>query len=357
MSKRVYFVDFARSYAICLALLDHSMNDFHIWENYSFEQYAILRLFTTSATPTFLFLFGMMLELVYFPRLQNNGLEAIKPALFKRSFQCYLGFVLTSIAGVLGGYLTYKRAFATFFFAANNHFGNILKLYAILILLAIPLLLIRKKYGLKAVLIIGISYWFLYPIFSQISIMNGNISIFLSSIFGIGNGGGPSVFNSIIIVGLGMLSSSFIDRNKKYNFLSRNLVVLILLIISVSLVINQVGMNNFSENYFDNTYRNQNHPAYYLVSMSLALLTILVISILIPVGIKLKDWTKYLLVFGRNSLSAFTVANILLNLIFLHITDYKFSILAPLSFIIFMYLILFLNERLENRNKTEKAPA
>jgi hypothetical protein len=330
------------------------MNDFHVWENYSFEQYAILRLFTTSATPTFLFLFGMMLELVYFPRLKRNGLEAIKPALFKRSFQCYLGFILISLAGLLGGFLTLKRGFATLFLAANNHYGNILKVYAVMIILAIPLLLIRKKYGLKAVLIISISYWLLYPLFSPINIVNGNIAIFMSSLFGIGNAGGPSVFNSLIIVGLGMLSASFIDRNRKYKFLFRNLILLSFLLISILLVINQVGIHDFIENYFDNTYRNQNHPSYYLLSMSLALFTILVFSVLTPIGMKLKSWAKILLVFGRNSLSAYTLANILLNLIFLHLAEYTFSTWTPIAFIMLMYLTIFSYEKFNNRKNIEK---
>lgn len=354
MSKRVYFVDFARSYAICLALFDHSMNDFSIWENYSFNQYAILKLFTTSATPTFLFLFGMMLELIYFRRLSEKGLEAIKPGLFKRSFQCYLGFALTSVAGFIGGYLTLKRGFATLLFAANNHYGNILKLYAVMIILAIPLLFFRKRFGIWPTVLLALSYWVLYPIYEHIDIQNGNIAIFMSAMIGVGKAGGPSVMNSLTLVTIGMLSASFIDRERRYNFARKNLLLLATLVLGILIVLYIVPWNEFVENYFTNTYRRQNHPIYYLVSMSLAVITVLVFSVLVPIGIQLKDWTKHLLVFGRNSLSAFTLGNIILNLIFLHITDYKFNLLAPLSFILIMYFSLFFYERFENRNKARK---
>ncbi len=356
MSKRVYFVDFARSYAICLALFDHSMNDFNIWENYSFNEYALLKLFTTSATPTFLFLFGMMLELIYFRRLKENGLEAIKPGLLKRSFQCYLGFFLTSIAGVIGGYLTLKRGFATLFFAANNHYGNILKIYAVLIILAIPLLFFRKRFGIWPTVLLALTYWVLYPLYEQIDIQNGNIAIFLSAMIGLGKSGGPSVLHSLVIVTGGMLSASFINYERKYDFAKKNVLLLGSLILVVIGVIYFLSWDEFVQNYFTNEYRRNNHPVYYLVSMSLAVFTVLVFSIIVPLGIQLKDWTKHLLVFGRNSLSAFTLANIILNLIFLHITDFKFTLLAPILFILLMYFSLFFYEQLENRKKRVKTP-
>ncbi len=351
MKERVYFVDFARSYAIFLALFDHSLNDFNIWGNYSFEQFAMVKLFTTSATPTFLFLFGMMLELVYLKRLRKTGLPTIKPKLYIRSFQCYLGFILTSVAGLIGGYLSVKGAIGTTFFAVNNHYGNILKIYSVMILLAIPLLLLRNRYGIWFIVIICCSYWLTYPLTNEIEISHGNIAIFMSSIFGIGGSGGPSVFHSLSIVALGMLSASFIDFENKWRFQKMNLYLLFILLCLLGFVVYATPWNDLLENYFTNKYRYNNHPIYYIVALSLAVIHVLVFSAIIPLGSKLKPWTKHLMVFGRNSLSAFTIGNIILNLIFKRIEDYTFTLFAPLLFILTVYTILFFYERFENKKR------
>jgi hypothetical protein len=347
-------VDFARSYAIFLALFDHSLNDFNIWTNYPFEQYAIIKLFTSSATPTFLFLFGMMLELVYLKRLKSKGLSSIRPQLIKRSLQCYLGFMLTSLAGLIGGYLTIKGLFGSSFFVVNNHYGNILKIYCVLIILAMPLLLFRKKYGIWPIVVLCCSYWLFYPITSQIEVTNGNINNFTSSMFGIGNSGGPSVLHSLSIVSIGMLSANYIDFKDKWKFPRMNLTLLSLLLLGLAIYLMFTPWSEFIENYFSNTFRNNNHPLYFIVSLSLAIILVLIFSVLIPLGAQLKPWTKHLLVFGRNSLSAFTIGNIILNLIYTKTQSNSYSLIAPFGFILFVYILLFLYENYQIRKNEKK---
>ncbi len=354
MKERVYFVDFARSYAIFLALFDHSLNDFNIWSNYPFEQYAIIKLFASSATPTFLFLFGMMLELVYLKRLREKGLASIRPQLVKRSLQCYLGFMLTSLAGLIGGYLTIRGLLGSSFFVVNNHYGNILKIYCVLIIMAMPLLMLRKKWGIWPIVVLCCSYWVFHPITSQIHVANGNINNFTSSMFGIGNSGGPSVLHSLSIVSIGMLSANFIDFKNKWKFPKMNLILLSVLSIAITIYLLFIPWNEFVENYFSNEFRNNNHPLYYLVSLSLAIILVLIFSTIIPLGIKLKPWTKHLLVFGRNSLSAFTIGNIILNLIYTETKDYTFNLIVPFAFIILVYIILFFYEKYEMNQKGKK---
>ena len=117
-TKRIYFIDFARSFAIMLALTDHSMNDFGVWHNYPQTTYNILKTFTTSATPTFLLLFGMMLEIIYRKRLVKEGMRKMASQMINRSFQCYIGYFLTVIAGLIGGLLTIKNSIAATLFSS-----------------------------------------------------------------------------------------------------------------------------------------------------------------------------------------------------------------------------------------------
>lgn len=340
INKRVFFVDVARSYAIFLALMDHSLNDFGVWDTYQFEIFASMKTFTSSATPTFLFLFGMMLELIYFRRLQTKGLSAIKPQLIKRSLQCYLGYFLTIVAGVIGGVLLLKTAVAGTVFAANSHLGNILKLYTVLLILAIPLLLFRKRFGIWCVVIISLAYWALYPLFETISITNGSIANFTSTIFGFGGKSGPSIPHSLSMVTLGMLSASFISFEKPYKFLKCNIGILLSLLVLLSVFLYFEKWDQFLNNYLSNTYRRDNHPIYFLLATSLAVINVIVFSLLVPLGSRLSGTVNKSLVFGRNSLSAFTVGNIILNVFYEPITNNEWNILASLFFVAFMFFLL-----------------
>lgn len=351
MTKRVYFVDVARSFAIFLALFNHSMNDFNIWEDYSHTTYAILKIVTSSATPIFLFLFGMMLELVYFRRLRDRGLDSIKPRLIKRSIQCYIGFMLTSLAGYFGGLNDLKALVGTAIFATNNHYGNILKLYSMLIILVMFLLVFRLRFGIWKTFFLCLSYWIIYPFTRGIEFAHPNIGIFMSTLFGVGEGtSGPTVFNSLSIIALGMLCSYFITQKRDNSyFIKKCLIILVVLLVPIIYFVLITPFPELMENYLGNVYRRDTHPIYYLVSTALAIVNVILFAMLIPIGTQLKSVYENFLLFGRNSLSAFTLGNIILNLIFFQIQGVNWSIWASMIYIVFVYGLLYVYEAFEKR--------
>jgi predicted acyltransferase len=172
--------------------------------------------------------------------------------------------------------------------------------------------------------------------------------------FGIGNSGGPSVLHSLSIVSIGMLSANYIDFKDKWKFPRMNLTLLSLLLLGLAIYLMFTPWSEFIENYFSNTFRNNNHPLYFIVSLSLAIILVLIFSVLIPLGAQLKPWTKHLLVFGRNSLSAFTIGNIILNLIYTKTQSNSYSLIAPFGFILFVYILLFLYENYQIRKNEKK---
>ena len=96
----------------------------------------------------------------------------------------------------------------------------------------------------------------------------------------------------------------------------------------------------FTHKYLNNIYRRDNHPIYYLMATSLALMNVIVFSLLIPLGSRLNSTLNKSLVFGRNSLSAFTIGNIILNVFYEPITGNEWNILASFSFVAFMFFLL-----------------
>jgi hypothetical protein len=341
-SNRIYFVDFARSFAIMLALTDHSMNDFGMMP----ANTPLLKVITTSATPTFLLLFGMMLEIIYLGRLRKAGIRKMAFGMVNRSFQCYIGYFLTVVAGVVGGLQAVKGAVAATFFFGNCHFGNILKLYTVLLIVAIPLLWFRNKYGIGWTVILGLSPWLVYPLFRFIPPFHNNVEIFTSYMLGIGDQGGPSVLHSLTLVTVGMLSASFISFENKINFYKKTVVILALLFALVAIVFLSVPFPVLKHNHLGNIYRDHNHPIYYLFSTTLGLTVALLSALLIPIGKKVSKGTYTFLAFGRSSLTAFTVGNIILNLIAARIALYHWNFLAPATFVLTVFLILQFYEKI-----------
>jgi hypothetical protein len=345
-SKRIYFVDFARSFAIMLALTDHSMNDFHIWEKYSVQTFTVLKVLTTSATPTFILLFGMMLEIIYLGKLRRSGLRKTASGLVNRSFQCYIGYFLTTVAGVIGGLQLLKGAVAANVFFGNNHFGNILKIYTVLLIVAIPLIWFRNKFGIRWTVVLGFAPWLLYPLFQLLPPVHGNVGIFTTYMFGFGDQGGPSIMLSLTMVTIGMLAASFISFENRNQFRIKTMGLLGVLIVAVVLVFVFVPLDTLHRNHTQNIYRDSNHPIYYLFSTTLGLTVALISSFIIPIGSHISKATHTFLAFGRSSLTAFTVGNIFLNLTAVELAKHEWNELAVVGFVVGVFLILLFYEHI-----------
>lgn len=344
-SKRIYFVDFARSFAIMLALTDHGMNDFHIWENYSTKVFTAMKVLTTSATPTFILLFGMMLEIIYLGKLRRSGIRKTASGLVNRSFQCYVGYFLTTVAGVIGGFKHLKGAFAEVIFFGNNHFGNILKIYTLLLLVAIPLVWFRNKYGIRWTVMVGFAPWLLYPVLQWLTPLHGNIGIFTSSMFGFGGQGGPSIMLSLSIVTTGMLIASFISFEQKGAFQRKTWAVIGTFGLAALVVFLIEPLKEIREKYTTNFYRDNNNVIYYIFSTTLGLTVALISSYLIPIGSHISKATHTFLAFGRSSLTAFTVCNIILNLTAITILQYyQWNELSIVVFVGGIFIILLFYE-------------
>ena len=94
--SRLHFIDFARTFAVVLALLSHSLNNTEVLDRMGADSLYITlhqavhpKQFTRIATPIFVFMFGFMIEFVYATRARDSGAASIQRRLRVRSFQCY----------------------------------------------------------------------------------------------------------------------------------------------------------------------------------------------------------------------------------------------------------------------------
>ncbi|NOK60154.1 MAG: hypothetical protein GFH27_549291n347 [Chloroflexi bacterium AL-W] len=319
VKKRLNFVDVARSFAIFLAIFSHAMIDFGGWDLLSSDQ-VLIRVISRSATPLFIFMFGMMLELVYFKRYEQQGLQPITQRLVKRSLQCFIGYQLTVLAGLIGGSLTPMHAAGAALFLADAHFGNILRFYSIALLLAIPLLMFRQRY--KSLGMIGLlgGIWITYPILTALNIRDLSMFSGLGGVlFGIvGNHHGPSVLYGFTFLIVGMLVASSLANWREQGlgafYQTATMVLGLCGAIIVGLVVSS-SASEVAQNFVTmEAYRAQNHPGYYAIGLFLCMCILILLSLLVPLHHSLPGWSAVPMEFGRSSLTAYTLGNVVLNL-------------------------------------------
>ena len=209
---RIIGIDLTRSVAIFFAMLSHvwvvtRMDDF--WSGPSAD---LLRALMALATPTFILLFGTMLEIVYRPRFVAGEQGRVAVRLLSRAVQCWLLYCLSVFVLYLSadGY-SLKFSIATMMLLGVTPFTDILKFYAVVLFLAPILLWLRNRVGLLPLVVAAIAVHAAHPILRGLpGPLDFHMGMYaervVTFLFGIGDAklGGPSILHgtSLIIGGM-----------------------------------------------------------------------------------------------------------------------------------------------------------
>ncbi|MAE70401.1 MAG: hypothetical protein CME06_08045 [Gemmatimonadetes bacterium] len=322
---RIAFIDFARATAIVLALLSHTLADFGVWKLMGADLALLPHAFTRSATPTFVLLFGIMLELVYFPRIDKWGMEGVAERLRRRSFQCYAAYLATVAACAVGGTRQPVQALMAAFLVRDGYLGNILKFYTVALLMAIPLVRFRHKKGMTWTMLLAVGIWALAPVlewlpWKGLGMRTDPLAVrcLASFFFGVGSATGPSVLNGLTLVILGMGLGNVLRRHRRGDLASfYGVCVLVALFCGaiVTYLIAGSSVLDVAHNYVNiKGYRNSNHPGYYAIGAISAMVILVASSLLSPIARKVPYPLSAPRCLGQSSLLAFTMGNIILNL-------------------------------------------
>ncbi len=322
---RIAFIDFARSAAIVLAVLSHTLADFGVWKLMGSDLALIPHMVTRSATPTFVLLFGIMLELVYLPRIEKWGMKRVAARLRRRSFQCYAAYLATVAACAVGGTRQPVQALMAAFLVRDGYLGNILKFYAVALLVAIPLVRFRHKKGMAWTLLLAAGIWALSPTLEWLPWRGLGmrtdpraVRCLASFFFGAGSATGPSVLNGMTLVILGMGLGTVLRRHRRGDLASFYAVCGLVALFCgavVTYLVAGTSVLHVAHNYVDITgYRNTNHPGYYAIGAISAIGLLVASSMLSPVARKIPYPLSATRCLGQSSLLAFTMGNIVLNL-------------------------------------------
>ncbi len=319
--ERLSFIDVARTWAVGLALFAHGVTTFGGMATLGTGS-PFVQLLVRTATPTFVFMFGIMLELVYARRARDGGMRGVSRRLLLRSAQCYVGYQLTVVAAVVGGWLTAAEGADALLFLGKSRFGNILRFYSVAMLLAIPILHMRLKYGARTYGLLLATIWLGAVVLRSLDpIGAGALAAPIGILFGIGEMRvGPSVWHGMTFALAGMLIGTGLEGFRLPDFQFRDFyrnsggVIAASLAIVIGLVATS-SLFDVAKSFAYFTYRSQNHIGYYAIGLIAATGTLILLSVAVPLQRPLPAWTRVPLTLGTSSLLSFTAGNVVLNLV------------------------------------------
>jgi surface polysaccharide O-acyltransferase-like enzyme len=323
---RIVGIDLTRSVAILFAMLSHvwvvtKMDNF--WGGPSAD---FLRALMALATPTFVLLFGTMLEIIYRPKFISGEQRLITMRLGARAIQCWLLYCLSVAVLYLvpGGY-SLKFSVATMMFLGVTPFTDILKFYAVVLLLAPILLWLRDRIGLLPLLVVAIAVHAAHPILRGLPSpmdfgMSVNAERVATFLFGIGDAklGGPSILHgtSLIIGGMAfgrLIAGDQDGRSATTGSIARRASFLM----AGSAVALALGALLFREHSLselgDMSLRIDSNPLYFFAGFfSAVALTSLAVLSTQRLSHERKTALEKLVFFGRTSLFTFSFGNMIL---------------------------------------------
>lgn len=281
-SQRLPYLDIYRCIFVLFAAFSHMYGHLGTWESMSENTMLIFRLFTRGATPGLLILFGVMLELVYVEYVKRKSLNYACQKLLYRSMLCYLAFISIALFGFLGGNTSIRTLVGAVTLLGTSLYANIFKLYFFMLLVAIPILAVRTRFG---TLVLPIAIFIIWTIdLALIQSLSNPFSNLVSPLkyfehsfsFFLGAGGiwGPSILHGLTLVLFGMIMAEAVRGGS----ITSKLALVVLVFMSLVLTAREIGVLGFRSymlNIADiSVYRANNHYLYYLYGIIYAVIAV-----------------------------------------------------------------------------------
>ena len=324
MSKRIIGIDLARAIAILLVTWKHSMASFGARGHLEGWTSIALELVMQLATPIFLILFGAMLELVYRPRFERGQKRDTVRRLHKRALQCYGYYCLAILVFffVMGTYSA-KALPLVFTGFISVPYSHLLAFYTVALAIAPLLIVARLRFGLWPLIAAALLIHLAHPVFQQLSPapeIFGRDYLQHMSGFLYGKGVdfiGPSLIHGISLVCFGMLfGHGLIPKSSGGRPASISPTISVWMAAAAALIIashwNWSASMESLNLLVDASLRIDSHPMYFAVG-TLGAIGLTWICILLFDVLRLKTG-RVLRIFGRRSLFAFGIGNIIANI-------------------------------------------
>lgn len=325
---RIVGVDAARSVAIAMAMISHVWVETGLGQFIPHDMSLVLRFLFQIATPTFILLFGTMLEIVYRPRWADPALRfGVSVRLVSRALQCWVLYAISIFALFLvdDGY-SLLFSIGTTLFMGNSPYTEILKFYAIVLALAPILLWLRNKCGLLPLVAASLLWQIAWPWLSALPDVQDDLGLSLhvarlvKVVTGFGDVplAGPSVMHGMTLIVAGLCLGAFLTGNgdiSEAGFGRRVSNLLVAATLAAGAGILAMPQGTFAD-LSDMSLRLSSHPLYFAAgALMAAWLTAFCIWLadILKLGTA-AGWDR-MTFFGRTSMFTFAWGNILLYLV------------------------------------------
>ncbi len=313
--RRLPFLDAARSLAILGAVGCHVLLAFAVLHRIdALALKAALNGIFRVCAPLFFMVFGVLLELVYVRKWQAGQARMVSTRLGVRSLQCLTGYLIGVICAVLGGNMAGDEVLPAVAGFAGAPMVGVLRFYAMALLIAIPLLACRVRFGPLVPLVLLALIWIADPLIALLPLPPGESAwgVFWGRLIGrphIGVGGSTMHNFTIVLYGLLLGQHLRARQGRALPLFGGRLPILTLALCAavVAVYALQHGAVWVAEGFLNTrmSLRVAHHPAYYAIVIPYALVVLWLAH----------RWegalmrTGPVLSLGRYSLVAFTLGN------------------------------------------------
>jgi hypothetical protein len=304
---------------VALALLSHGFTAFKAMGLLPRFARPVLVTVFHAATPTFLLLFGVMLEIVAVRRLRTAGPAALRASLLRRSLLCYLAYVATIAAALLAGKLSPGESARAAVLLQNVPYGNILAFYTLALLVAYPLVRLSARAGTGPILAGAAGFWLLTPLLDQLPWPGRNepLAVLTRLLFGRPYPAYIAFLQSLVFIAIGMLLGRAAvagpppDAGRRLNrAVLGGLTAFGFWIVCLAAL---DGVDALFRGYaLSNALRTRQAAGYAALSGFSGLLLLFLLLRAVPPSRTYHPPGPLALVLGRSSLAAFSLGNILL---------------------------------------------
>lgn len=278
-----------------------------------------------------------MLEIVYFRKYKKKGRKIFNRLIY-RSLLCYLALIGLAITYTIINQDSFRKLLEKSLLLSETLYGTIFALYTFLLIITIPVLWVRKRFGLYFSLILILAIWIIdFSLISNSVSLPKPFSLLGGIVLGLGGEFGPSFFHSLSLALAGMIVGNFLYSKNRRPY--SGLVCLGLSLVCISLTLYEiihVGVDTFMQNIENiSVYRQNNSIFYYSYGFCASLIMISIaygLSKILPTTI-----SRFTEKVGGNTLSYFFLSNVIL------IMTYDTTLPSPFFavVIILVYLSFF----------------
>lgn len=204
-ASRIIVLDALRGLTVILAMIDH------VKVQFVSDVHTLVPL-TRLSTPSFIILFGAMIEIAYLSKLRDGLNESVvQSRMLGRLVTCAGLATLLTLAAMISGNLTFDAGIHALLGQGLGRFNEILLIYTALFAILLLILPIMARFGSVPVVCLALIGW---AVRAYLAPLYPDPPYILNFLLGIGTGYGPAVLPAMTFLAFGMVVGEMLTEHR-----------------------------------------------------------------------------------------------------------------------------------------------